>query len=279
MITNLILGLIFSGLIGWAGYKKKALSKSGIAGAVVVGGMIFGLGGWVWGVILVAFFVSASGLSFFKTGKKAGLAEKFDKGHRRDFWQALANGGAGALIALGSAFWPGDLWWYAFLGAMATVNADTWATELGVLSRHNPRLITSGQIVPRGTSGGVSVTGTLSALGGGLFVGAVAGLLSGFLPGSAITISLLGGIAVSGIAGLLGSLLDSWLGATWQAIYYCDHCAKETEQKAHRSCGFTPTRQIRGWTWLNNDWVNFLSSAGGAILAAILGLVIIGGGS
>lgn len=272
---NLILGLTFSGLIGWAGYRKKALSKSGIAGAVVIGGTIFGLGGWVWGAILVAFFVSASGLSFFKSGKKAGLAEKFDKGHQRDFWQALANGGAGALIALVSIFWPGGPWWYAFLGAMATVNADTWATELGVLSRHNPRLITSGRIVPRGTSGGISVTGTLSALGGGLFVGAIAGLLSGFLPDSPITISPLIGVAVSGIAGLLGALLDSWLGATWQAIYYCDHCAKETEQQAHRSCGFTPTRRIRGLAWLNNDWVNFLSSAGGAVLAALLSLAII----
>lgn len=278
MIGNLILGLIFSGLIGWAGYKKKALAKSGVAGAVVIGGMIFGLGGWVWGVILVAFFVSASGLSFFKAGKKISVAEKFEKGHQRDFWQALANGGAGALIALGNFLWPGAWWGYAFLGAMATVNADTWATELGVLSRHNPRLITSGQIVPRGTSGGVSVTGTLAALGGGLFVGAIAGLLGGFLPGFAVTSSPLGGLAVSGVAGLLGSLVDSWLGATWQAIYYCDHCAKETEQQAHRSCGFTPTRQIRGLAWLNNDWVNFLSSVGGAILAALLSVVIINWG-
>ena len=51
-------------------------------------------------------------------------------------------------------------------GALAAVNADTWSTELGVLSSGRPRLITSLKPVEKGTSGGVSLVGTLAALAG-----------------------------------------------------------------------------------------------------------------
>jgi uncharacterized membrane protein len=59
---------------------------------------------------------------------------------------------------------------------------------------------------------------------------------------------------------LLGSLFDSFLGATVQAIYFCPTCDKETERHPVHTCG-TPTAMIRGWEWLNNDWVNFGCSA------------------
>ncbi len=67
------------------------------------------------------------------------------------------------------------------------------------------------------------------------------------------------------VGGLAGSLFDSVLGATVQAIYYCDQCAKETERTWHR-CG-VGTRHLRGWLWLNNDLVNLISSAIGAAVA------------
>ena len=66
--------------------------------------------------------------------------------------------------------------------------------------------------------------------------------------------------------GLAGALVDSPLGASVQAIYYCPTCEKETEKRTH-GCG-TPTRQERGWRWLNNDMVNFFSSLIGALVAA-----------
>jgi uncharacterized protein (TIGR00297 family) len=267
-MESLLLGLVLSGAIAYAGYAKGALSPSGVAGAMVVGTTIFWLGGWVWGLVLIAFFVSSSLLSRYRGGEKERLADKFVKGHRRDLGQTLANGGAGVALAVGSALHPHPLWLAAYVGAMATVNADTWATELGVLSRHKPRLITNGQVVEVGTSGGVSRLGTLSALAGGAFVGAVAGLLQ-LVAGGTWAGSLL--LLVCGLAGgVAGSLLDSLLGASVQAIYYCDACRKETEQMVHR-CGAT-TRRLRGWRWLNNDLVNLISSGFGAAAGLALAL-------
>lgn len=275
MDTNFLIGLILSVLMGLGGYYKKALSKSGGVGAVLIGTVIFGFGGWVWGGLLIIFFVSSSILSFFKVTQKAGVAEKFDKGHRRDIGQVLANGGVGALIAIASVIWPVTWWWYAFLGAIGTVNADTWATELGVLSKKDPYLITTGETVPVGTSGGVTVMGTLAALGGASLIGGVA-LLFVLIDGTTantVNFSPFLFIVVAALGGLIGALFDSWLGATWQAMYYCDTCAKETEQTHHWVCN-TPARPLKGLSWLNNDLVNFISAIFGAVGAVGIGLVL-----
>ena len=76
------------------------------------------------------------------------------------------------------------------------------------------------------------------------------------------------GLAATG-GGVAGSAFDSLLGATVQAIYWCDTCAKETERQVHR-CG-ARTRQVRGWRWLGNDLVNFFASAVGALVAVGIG--------
>jgi uncharacterized protein (TIGR00297 family) len=270
---ELIGGFALSLAIGLLGYWRGALKISGVAGAVITGTLIFGLGGWTWGVLLIAFFISSSVLSFYRAGDKEGLAEKFAKGHRRDLSQALANGGVAAALAVLSRLlprlgggWEGG-WFAACAGAMAAVNADTWATELGVLSPHPPRLITTGKPVEVGTSGGVTWLGTAASLGGACFIGLLGGLGTLILGrGWAAAGTLLLAAAAGGLA---GSLFDSLLGATIQAIYWCDACRKETERKVHR-CG-TQTRLLRGWPWLGNDLVNFFASAVGALVAAGVG--------
>lgn len=268
-------------VIGGIGYWRRSLSPSGVLGAVIVGTIIFGFGGWVRGLLLIAFFASSSLLSHFKAQRKEALAEKFAKGSRRDLAQTLANGGLAALLALiigliGNQAPAYPLLALAFIGALATVNADTWATELGVLAKKPPRLITTGAIVPVGTSGGVTLAGSVAALAGATFIG-----LAAFVLVQAAALLTLGRwlwsdwilLPIAALSGLVGAFVDSLLGATAQAIYRCDRCAAETERKIHR-CG-EATRQVAGLRWLANDWVNFLASLAGAATAAGLAFLFL----
>jgi len=261
--ASLGLGIAFGIVVAGLAWKAGVLSPSGAFAAAISGGLIFGLGGLDWAVLLLLFFVSSSLLSRAFGRRKATLNEKFSKGHQRDWGQVLANGGLGAgLVILAAISQEQGLWWAAFVGTMAAVNADTWATELGVLSPTPPRLVTTGEIVEKGTSGGMTILGSLASLAGAALIGLGAAVLR---PEMGVGLSL----AVAAGGGMLGSLVDSLLGATLQAIYFCETCQKETERYPRHSCG-TETRQVRGLSWLNNDWVNFLCALFGAGGAALL---------
>ena len=260
---QLFVGVLLGVLVSLAAWKAGSLSNSGAVAAAVTGGLIFGLGGWPWAVLLLTFFISSSALSRMFRRRKAALSEKFSKGSRRDWGQVLANDGLGTALVLLYAFYPqyAALWWFAYAGAMATVNADTWATELGVLNPRPPRRITDGQAVEPGTSGAISLYGMLATFGGALLIG-LAG--AAFTPGADRWL-LLAGATLGGVG---GSLVDSLLGATVQAIYRCPRCEKETERHPRHTCG-AETVPLRGWRWLNNDWVNTLASLAGSLVAAI----------
>ncbi|MEM7344682.1 MAG: DUF92 domain-containing protein [Chloroflexota bacterium] len=268
MVTSLLIGFISSIIIAFLAYSRKSLSQSGVIGTIIVGTAIFGFGGSAWWVLLIAFFVSASALSHVKKAEKAEVEAEFSKGSQRDIGQVFANGGLAALIAVVYGFLPSPWLWAAFAGTMGTVNADTWATELGILSKKAPRLITNGQIVAAGTSGGITTFGTLAALAGAVFIGLIGASLT-IAEGISQAIILL---LAATIGGLGGALFDSLLGATVQQIYLCDRCNKETERTIHH-CG-QATRPLRGWAWMNNDAVNFISSIAGATLAVMVWLIL-----
>ncbi|MEW5828547.1 MAG: DUF92 domain-containing protein, partial [Chloroflexota bacterium] len=246
-------------------YRARSLSLSGALAAVGVGAVIFGIGGWEWAALLLAFFVSSSGLTKAFGKRKNKFDEKFAKGGQRDAGQVLGNGAVATLFAALHGLYPEAAWpWLGFAAALAAVNADTWATELGVLSPRPPRLITNlRKIVEMGTSGGITLTGTLSALAGAAVIGALAGLLG---PGAGSGSRAL----IVALAGLAGSLFDSLLGATVQAIYHCPVCDKETERHPRHLCG-AGTNRIRGWAWMTNDWVNLACGAFGALMAILAG--------
>ena len=260
---QIFLGLIFGLLISFLAWRLGSLSISGAMSASIVGTLIFGLGGVAWGVQLLVFFITSSLLSKAFRKQKSRFSEKFSKGNQRDWAQVLANGGLGSLLAIAFAVNSESWWiWFAYVGAMAAVNADTWATELGVFNPSPPRLITNGKEVEPGSSGGISHLGLLSSLSGSALI-AITGVI--FTPPDE-RLDLL--IAVT-LAGFLGAIFDSLLGATVQAIYTCPKCNKETEKHPYHSCG-NPTHKARGWDWLNNDMVNFSSSVIGATFSILV---------
>ncbi|MEN6482267.1 MAG: DUF92 domain-containing protein [Anaerolineaceae bacterium] len=259
-------GIGLAGLVSAFARRLGALNRSGSIAAFLLGTIVFGLGGLPWSIVLLGFFVSSSGLSRLFKKQKISLNEKFSKTSRRDATQVVANGGVAGVFVLLHLIFPDAVWtWLGFAGALASANADTWATELGVLSQKTPRNIVNGKFVPRGTSGGITLAGTLASLAGAGFIALLTAL---FLPAifhnHPVSSTVL--FLIITFAGLAGSLVDSWLGATWQAIFFCPTCQAETERFPLHSCG-TPTSLLRGKLWLNNDWVNFLCTAAGAVFA------------
>lgn len=254
-------GFLLSAVIASVALGSNSLSRSGAMGALIIGTLIFGFGGAVWGLLMVLFFVTASGLSHLGKARKQAAAKKFAKGTRRDLGQVMANGGIAALLATFHTLapWPG--WVALYVGVLASVNADTWATELGILSNQPPRLVTTGKVVAPGASGGITALGTLASLMGGAVIGLAAG---GFFD----ELSLPAGLILGAIVGLFASLFDSLLGATRQGLYQCYHCQEVTEAPMH-SCG-RRADWLSGWKWLNNDLVNLFASAAGGLAALIL---------
>jgi uncharacterized protein (TIGR00297 family) len=152
-----------------------------------------------------------------------------------------------------------DVHWAALgVGALAASASDTWATEIGTMYGMRPRSILTWRRVPRGTSGGISLFGTIAAIAGASFIGIVARICGWPVP--VTNAAVLGGVA--------GSLIDSLLGATVQSRRWCDTCNRETERAVH-DCG-SATRRSRGLGWIDNDVVNFVSGALGGLLAAFL---------
>lgn len=261
---QLLFGFLLAILIAFLAYKSRSLNQSGALAASFTGAIIFGIGGWQWAILLLTFFITSSALSRAFKKNKQGLEEKFSKGHERDAGQVFGNGGLATLFAALHFFYPESIIpWVGFAASLAAVNADTWATELGVLNPNPPRMITNlNKIVEKGASGGISLIGTLASLTGSALIA----FLASFLTDNGSLFLL---ITFSGLA---GSLFDSLLGGTIQAMYYCPTDKKETEKYPLHTCG-TQTVHLRGWKWLDNDWVNFACSAFGVVIALIAGVL------
>jgi len=237
--------------------RRHALSRDGTAAALVVA-VICTAAGWSWAVILMAFFISANLLSRYRAQTRhARTGDMIEKGGERDAWQVVANGGVFTAAAIAMVFYPTPLWLPLAAGAIAASTADTWATEIGTVGAHPPRLITTGRPVPAGTSGGVSWLGSLAGLAGATFIGVVA-LIVGW-SGTAAGAAIAGGAA--------GMLVDSLAGASIQRRSWCPSCGQPTERLVH-SCG-SITEARGGIRWVNNDAVNAISSVAGAAVGSI----------
>ncbi|MDQ2765654.1 MAG: DUF92 domain-containing protein [Gemmatimonadota bacterium] len=255
MIARTAAGALIAAAIAIAAWRAGSLSRSGAVAALFIGTLGVAAG-WDWGALLILYFLSSSLLSRIGTTVKAQRSGSIvEKGGARDATQVLANGAAFAAAAALQLLVPSSLWLVAGAGALAASAADTWGTEIGMLAKSSPRMITTWREVPTGTSGGVSAVGLVASVGGALFI-AVAAWLMHRNAHAALAV-LLGGI--------IGAFVDSIGGALWQSRRVCTHCGSATERLVH-DCG-TQTERAGGLGWLNNDGVNAACTVIGALAA------------
>ncbi|MEH7332924.1 DUF92 domain-containing protein [Neobacillus drentensis] len=256
MTPLLIQGVIL--ITGTSGYLLNSLTKSGAIAAILTGlAVYFGFG--VKGLFLLgAFFATSSLWSKYKSAAKASIEEKLAKGATRDWRQVAANGGAAALFSIIYYFQNESLWLMGFSVSLASANSDTWASEIGSLSRNNPIYIRTFKRIEKGTSGAISLLGSAAAISGALLITILTMLLFHLPVYESLIIFLFG---------FLGNVIDTIVGAYYQQEYRCVNCGIHTEKKVH--CG-KPTRRIKGVPFVDNDMVNFLSGLIAAILAISL---------
>jgi uncharacterized protein (TIGR00297 family) len=184
----------------------------------------------MFGAVLLVFVLTYVATRFGRSRKQSRAIAERPSG--RDAAQVLANIGCAALAAACAYLFP---WRTSMLAgsiaALAEAASDTVSSEVGKGTVKNARMITSGQIVPPGTDGAISMPGTLA----GILAAALIGL-EAFAAG----ILTLRTAAIASISGILGMFLDSLIGATLER---------------------------RGW--LTNNAVNLIST-GFSVLAAIL---------
>ena len=189
--VRLLVALALALLLSVRGYRRRSLSVDGACLAFIVG-FVSCAASLTFGLTLIVFFLGASKVTRLGAEKKRKIEDGHQVGGHRNWIQVLANGGVGT--ALAATFWmrrlaegdsispeqginfalhPMESWvQVAYLCHYACCNADTWASELGVLSTAAPILITRPwRTVPAGTNGGVTWAGTAASLVGGLLIG------------------------------------------------------------------------------------------------------------
>ena len=261
---ELVAGVMFVSALAVAAVLAGAIDVTG----AVSGGLICVLallaGGFGWLVVIIFFFALSSVLTRYRYEYKKALGSAQEKGGRRSWPNALANGGVAALASLCELVFHSDVFALVFLTSVATAMSDTLATEVGLLSHSQPRLITNlREKVKAGTSGGVSMLGELAAV----LAAAIISLLGIILLVVNGTHTMeLDALVSAALGAVIGVNADSLLGATVQSVRKCIVCGEFTESKIHEG---KETTHVKGIKLVDNNVVNLLGIVIGSIAAVL----------
>ena len=235
--------------------KTQALTKWGIAFALILDIVVSMAFGNVGFFILILFFVGSL------LSDKVKKTQASQKTEQRTVSQVLANGLIGGISALLYIFFRNKILFLIFATSFAEAFADTVASGVGSIAKkaYDPFRMC---YVKKGISGGMSLIGTVASLGASISVG----LLS--LCSNEVIILDAGLIAFSGF---LGAIFDSFVGSCVQIKYICRKCGLLVEEKSHcnQSC-----IKYSGYLWIDNNIVNFISILFSSLVVSVLFMVI-----
>ncbi len=263
----LLLELAAGALVGWAGHALGTLTAGAALVLALVSAFCSVSGGWAWGAVLLLAVLSNCLWQRYRNSRLPGARAG------RVGWVGLSASLVWPVVLAGMHRLLGAGGYAAaFVGALAALTADGWATHLGMLSRQPPRLLLLRRRVAPGTPGAVTLMGHIAALNGAWLVGLAAMYLlvaqSALQPPGGWDRALRWLPLCATLGGLAGCLVDSFLGATAQALYHCEQCDAYSETPVH-DCG-RPAVPVRGWPWLTHDGVNLVSTVVGAAVSATL---------
>jgi uncharacterized protein (TIGR00297 family) len=172
------------------------LDLAGLALAAAMGLAVAAFGSFEFLALLLFF------LAIAVAATKYGYEQKKELGiyeHERSWENVLANG----LVPTACALLSPHIGWGPFVGSLAAITADKFASELGVLGG-DPVFLLTMKKAKRGTNGAVTPFGLLMSFDGGLLVGLAAMAL---FPNVSFW-----KVVIIGAIGFLGSGIDSIVG-------------------------------------------------------------------
>ncbi|MEG0286838.1 MAG: DUF92 domain-containing protein [Vagococcus sp.] len=249
-IFLLAIGLIGSTLLSLTGYHFKAISFDGIFTTIITGTIIALSGNLAIWSSIIFLFGSSLAIKLFKSIFFPSSLELEKQVHEklnaRDSFQILANTLPATLCIIAYLITNNTTFVLAYLTSIAAATADTWASEIGILSKRKTFDLRSFTVILKGISGGISLLGTLASLVASI---CVVFLFLFFNLFHTISIDSNQYIIIISL-GFLGSLVDSFIGSFFQGLFKNSN-QELTDKKEHNQL-------VKGFTWLNNDAVNII---------------------
>lgn len=200
--------LVINAATAIAGYAARTVNLSGAFVGAIIGAAIFVSLGWQGWVLLFITFVAAALASRTGLARKQALGIAEARGGRRGPGNAIANTGVAAIAAvLAGLDVHAPAAQLAFVTALVAGGSDTIASEIGKAYGRRTFSVTTFRPVPPGTSGAMSLEGTVAGLLGAAFLGGIAIALN-LLAASSLLLAVM--------SATVGSLVESWLGATFE---------------------------------------------------------------
>ena len=264
-MVQLILGFLLNCSVVVLAPKKKLLTLDGAITAFVIGYVFYIVGGIFSWLLLILFFLSSGAIGKIK--KYYGLLNETElvvtekKG--RNAVQVIANS-LPALICLLLFHYTNQLYFYiAMVSTIAGATADTWASEIGILSKKTPNSIFTLKPIAPGLSGGVTILGTIASVFGAGFIASSFLVFFHTKIHSATQAVLFGSIIV--ISGFISSVIDSILGILVQEKFQLQNQVI-TEIKGEEAT----TILYSGIKGIDNNMVNLITGILTAVVATFL---------
>ena len=251
------------GIIALGAFVTRQLTFGGAVAAFLVGFFPTWILGFGALFSLLFFFIATAILGkISKRLRRVDVEKIHQKTGRRDMVQVFANGLMALLAALLFTYRQNPAYIIMFGAAVGEAASDSFASEVGILSKRPPVSILTGRPMDRGLSGAISALGLVAALMGALLVAIV--VSSGYFEVGARAFRA---ASIITVAALFGCLLDSVLGITLQAHYWDEVTKRITEKPMING---RPLPLERGVRWIDNDMVNFIANISSALLALAL---------
>lgn len=203
-MSNIVAAVVVTAAFAALAYALGMVSAGGAVGGFVIGAIIYVSLGPQGFTVLALFVVGGSALTRlgYEIKHRSGIAQ--ERGGRRGAKNALANCAVATLCAVLAALTGHEAFTAAFVASLGAAFADTAESEVGQLYSRAPRLVTTLRVVPPGTDGAVSLTGTLAGVVAALLT-AVLGFSLGMLESTAATLLV-------ALAAFFGTVVDSLVG-------------------------------------------------------------------